>query len=354
MRYCGVRTIGAGGAMVRRALMVLVLVVTCLAPAGVAAPEADGAGQLRCNGQVQLCDRRFDRVALAGAHNAMAYPGSGFQSTYQGRSIRDQLGGGVRALLLDVYQGTPNGAQVCTDPTPLKVAQLTREIGKAGVDRLIALRDSMCPPAGGPTSALYLCHGFCETGATLLADELREVRDFLREHPREVVALVLEDYADAADIADAFDDAGLAHQALRHRPGTRWPTLQTMIRSGKRLVVFSQRQGGTPRWLLPAFEEMQDTPYEFRSVDEFSCAPNRGPATAPLLLVNHWLSTPDGAATAPTVNSRDQLLARVAQCAAERRMVPNILAVNFAETGDLVDVVDAINRSDVPSASGTR
>jgi hypothetical protein len=310
----------------------------------VAAPSLPaGAATKPCNGHAALCARRFEEVTLAGTHNAMLNPGAGFAGAEQGWTIPEQLDAGIRALFLDVYQGTPNGSSVCTDPTPLKVEQLTRQLGKERVDQLIALRNATCPPADGPTSTLYLCHSLCEQGAVPLADELDAVRTFLDENPREVVALVLEDYADAADIEQAFDDAGLTPYTYAHRPGAKWPTLKKMIGSGKRLVVFSERQGGTPRWLLPAFQEMQDTPFTFGAVEEFSCAPNRGPDDARLLLVNHWLNAPDAAATVATVNSHAQLLARIDQCRAERGKVPNIVAVNHAETGDLLSVVDELN-----------
>ena len=324
------------------AILIVLGVAAASSSRGVAAVPA--ARPTRCNGTAALCARRFDEVMLAGTHNAMLNAEAGFAEPDQGWSIRDQLDAGVRALLLDVYQGTPNGAQVCTDPTPLKVEQLTRQLGKPTVDQLIAIRNATCPPADGPTSALYLCHNFCEEGAVPLAEELEQIRSFLDENPDEIVALSLEDYADAADIQRAFEEAGLARHAVVHRPGAKWPTLKKMIASDKRLVVFSERQGGTPGWLLPAFDEMQDTPFTFQTVDEFSCAPNRGPADAPLLLVNHWLSSPDADATVPTVNAREQLLERVEQCEAERQMKPNIIAVNHAEVGDVVAVVDELNR----------
>jgi hypothetical protein len=156
--------------------------------------------------------------------------------------------------------------------------------------------------------------------------------------------LILQDYAEAGDIGHAFEGAHLANQALVHSPGSRWPTLKRMITSGTRLVVFSEHQGGTPRWLLPAFDEMQDTPFTFSTVAQFSCAPNRGPADAPLLLVNHWLSGPDAAAMLPIVNGREQLLARVQRCEAERGMTPDIIAVDHAEVGDVIAVVHELNR----------
>ena len=43
------------------------------------------------------------------------------------------------------------------------------------------------------------------------------------------------------------------------------------------------------------------------------------------------------------MNSYDVLLGRVRQCQAERKLFPTIVAVNFAEQGDLLRVVDTIN-----------
>jgi hypothetical protein len=51
-------------------------------------------------------------------------------------------------------------------------------------------------PAGGgqgPNTAV-LCHGFCELGAYPVVPVLREVRDFMVEHPDQVIILVIEDY----------------------------------------------------------------------------------------------------------------------------------------------------------------
>jgi hypothetical protein len=300
-----------------------------------------------CNGHRELCNRRFDQVAFAATHNSYAIASEGFAEPAQGRSIAEQLDAGIRALLIDVYQGTPTADHVCTDPTPLKVAQLTADLGKQAVDSLIAQRNSTCPPAGSAGSTLYLCHNFCEAGATRFADTLATVRTFLDDHPTEIVSLILEDYVDANAIATAFDVAGLTRSVYAHRLGTPWPTLQAMLAMKKQLVVFSEHQGGTPRWYLPAFKEIQDTPYTFPSVAAFSCVVNRGPAKAPLFLVNHWLASTDepgsAQANAAAVNTKAVLQARVDRCRRVRGRFPNIVAVEFAELGDLLAVVDDLN-----------
>jgi hypothetical protein len=321
------------------------LVVALVAVA--AAPRvqfASAAQEVKCNGHAELCKRRYDEVAYAATHNSMNTVADKFSSPEQERSIADQLAGGIRASLIDVYSATPGTGIVCTDPTPIKVAQVKQDSGQAAVDQLLQIRNSeQCPPPGGPTAGLYLCHSFCEVGATKFDDQLASIRTFLRKNPNDVVTLILEDYAPAEDIMRSFRAAGLEKQLVRHEPGTRWPTLAQMKKRGTRLVVFSQNQGGASPGLLDAFKEMNETPYTFHSAAELSCAPNRGPAKSPLFLLNHWIETTDKRAAAQAVNQYAVLDARAKQCATERGHMPNFVAVNFAEDGDLLRVVDDLN-----------
>ena len=56
----------------RLALLAVVLALVLAAPAA-------AHGGLRCNGPPSLCERRFDRVVLPAAHNAMSSQHAGFQ-----------------------------------------------------------------------------------------------------------------------------------------------------------------------------------------------------------------------------------------------------------------------------------
>jgi len=329
----------AGGGII--GAVVVALLVVAAAP--VVSP-ASGAGEAKCNGHVELCKRRYNEVAYAGTHNSMNTVADMFTSPEQERSIADQLTGGIRAFLVDVYSGTPGTGMVCTDPTPLKIEQLKQDSGQATVDQVLQIRATEpCPPPGGPTSGLYLCHGFCEFGATKFDDQLTNIRTFLRQHPHDVVTLILEDYAPAEDMLKSFRTVGLDKQMVRHQPGKPWPTLAQMNARGTRLVVFAQNQGGAAPVLLDAFKEMNETPYTFHSATELSCAPNRGPAKSQLFLLNHWIDTNDKRAAAQAVNQYAGLDARAKRCATERGHMPNFVAVNFAEDGDLLRVVDNLN-----------
>jgi hypothetical protein len=92
------------------------------------------------------------------------------------------------------------------------------------------------------------------------------------------------------------------------------------------------------------FSLVQDTPYNIRSFDELSCRANRGPTSAALFLLNHWIarSTPT-IADARLMNDRDFLLERVDECADERDQRVNFIGVNFWGVGDVPQVVAELN-----------
>jgi hypothetical protein len=296
-----------------------------------------------CSGSAKLCHRRLNDIAFATSHNAMASSAFGFQDPEQDLTIAEQLKLGVRRLMLDVYTGTPTTDHICTDPTPLKVAQVKRREGQKVLDQLVAIRNAQCPPAGGPTAGLYLCHSFCEVGATSFAEQLQQIKAFLRGSPNDVVVLMLEDYSPAADIMQAFRTAGLDKTLVRHKPGDPWPTLGQLTKQGKQLVVFAQHQGGDAPGLLDQYAEMNETHYSFASSAQFTCAANRGPTKARLFLVNHWIDVTNELAAAQEANAYPLLDARVKQCMHERGHLPNFVAVNYPDQGDLFRVADELN-----------
>ena len=68
--------------------------------------------------------------------------------------------------------------------------------------------------------------------------------------------------------------------------------------------------------------------------------------------MNNWVETtptpkPSNAAV---VNAYPFLLARARECEKERHHIPNIVAVDFYRTGDVVRVVDALNRVGAPAS----
>ena len=296
-----------------------------------------------CNGHAELCSRPLNEVAFAATHNSMSAASEGWLFAAHREGIAEQLDYGIRGLLIDVWFGFPSLKGVGTDLLGKDREAMVALYGAEVVDareRIVA--------GLGPLEdrELYLCHGFCEVGATPLREALDDIRRFLATNPGEVLIVFIQDEAPAEDIAAAFTDAGLERYAYAH-PGrdAPWPTLGELVQRNERLIVMTEHADRAPvPWLQRGFELTQETPFAFHSVEDLSCEPNRGPADAPLFLVNHWIEdispTPEDA---ELLNARDVLLTRLRDCEAERGQTPNLVAVNFYRSGDLLAVIDEIN-----------
>jgi hypothetical protein len=310
-----------------------------------------------CNGFESLCDKRLDQVVLPATHNSMSVPLPGWFSSEQETPIGTQLADGIRGLLLDTHYGDKlSGGKVRTD------------FGNNANIRKIAQQDGVSPQAaeaaqrlrarlgfgGNGKRGMYLCHTFCELGATLLSTGLGQIHDFLATHPSAVMVVINQDYITPADFVKAVGDAGLTQYVFKDFDSKPWPTLREMIDSNQRLVLLAENHAGGAPWYRLAYKSLtEETPYTFRRVslltapDELpkSCQPNRGHEGAPLFLVNHWISTdpvprPSDAAK---VNAYKPLLARAQECEKFRGHLPNLLAVNFYKEGDVFRVVDKLN-----------
>jgi hypothetical protein len=173
-----------------------------------------------------------------------------------------------------------------------------------------------------------------------------QVRAWLAAHPREVVTLFIEDSVTPADTAAALEQAGLSPYLHTQQRGQPWPTLGQMIDSGRRLVVLMERHGGGKKYpgLLPGFDVVQDTPFTNPTAADLSCVPNRGSAHSPLLLLNYWLSNLHQVVTdARKINAYDVLWPYLEKCREERGMIPNYVAVNYYNEGDVFRAVDRLN-----------
>ena len=160
--------------------------------------------------------------------------------------------------------------------------------------------------------------------------------------------LVIEDYISPGDLAAAFAESGLDTLVYRGPATSPWPTLRELADSRQRVLVFTET--GTPGvpWIKPAFEAIQETPYRFRKPADFSCAAHRGGTTGSLFQINHWIdTTPDPSramrrSSMPTTSCSR----RARQCEAERKKLPNVVAVDFYRTGALLRVVRTLNGLD--------
>jgi hypothetical protein len=176
---------------------------------------------------------------------------------------------------------------------------------------------------------------------------LRDVRIFLGQNSGAVVTLIIQDAVSVEDTEKAFSDAGLLPFLYTYNPDKPWPTLGEMVESGQRLVVMSESGAPGPDWYIPAWKVMKETPFDVHSVQDLTCAPNRGDEDNPLFLMNHWINrdAPDRV-DASLLNQRDVIVNRALACKEERGQLPNFIAVNFHRLGDLFGAVDTLNGVD--------
>ena len=296
-----------------------------------------------CNGHQELCDRRIDEVVFAGTHNSMSASNEDFIGANQLGGIRTQLARGVRALALDLHYGFRVDDLVRTDMSRgLGTSEQLTPEQQAAVDRVLALAG-----VGSEDSEPYFCHVRCEPGALKAEVGFARVHDFLRENPNEVVLIILQDEIDAADAVQVLQKSRLADLAYTWEPGSPFPTLRQMIEARKNVLIMAERGGGAEPWYHAAYGAgglLQETEYQFDSVEAMSCAPNRSGTAGPLFLLNHWVSTSSPSPLmAARANARSTLLRRAQECAEARGQRPNILLVDFHDRGDLFKVVDALN-----------
>lgn len=253
-----------------------------------------------CNGATELCARRFDQVVYPTTHNAYSTVAEGFGAPNQMRSLTQQLRDGVRGVMLDVHD-----------------------------------------ERGRP----MLCHGTCLVGKRLLAEGLCDLRRFLDENPREVLTIIFESYVSAAAVEGAFRSAGLLDTVYAHPMGTPWPTLETMISTGKRLVVFTDREGGRLPWYHDVWDFAWETPFAATTPAELdTCRANRGTRGNPLFIFNHFLTAPLASPElARMVNFNPFLVNRARRCQQETNAVPNFVTIDYYELGDLFAAVRTLN-----------
>jgi hypothetical protein len=337
----------AGGVCVA-VLIALVLVFTRDGGEGAlatAAPTRSG----ECNGSVALCELRLNEAVFAGTHNSFSAADSpGWYIANQRRTIKRQLRDGIRLFLIDAHWGVEDDkGKVRTDlaaegrsrnrvakalpPEVLKAAE--RLVGRLGAGEGEGKRD------------LWLCHTVCEIGATRMVDSLTEIREFLEKNRGEVVILFVEPYAPPADIAKVFDSAGLDRYLAELERDEPLPTLGSLVRRNKRVIVLSEKDAdGTVPWYLDGFSFVQDTPLGAKEKQQLSCKLERGDADSPFLMLNHWADffPPRLPANRP-FQTRKFLLSRAHECARERGLPVSLIAVDGYDQGEFLPAVAELN-----------
>lgn len=226
-------------------------------------------------------------------------------------------------------------------------------------------------------SEWHLCHSSCELlDAGKLSTWLKEIKSWLDSNPNDVVTVLLvnSDNASASDLNSEFKTAGIVDYA--YTPSTSaapstWPTLQTLINNGTRLMVFvaSLDSNTDAPYLMDEFSFLFENPYDVTSPSNFSCNPDR-PASVKndlsaaissnrLPLMNHFLyattilnieypnSTYVTTTNAPS-GGVGNLGDTATKCQSAYGRQPAFILVDFFDKGPAIDTVDKLNNVTSP------
>lgn len=202
------------------------------------------------------------------------------------------------------------------------------------------------------TDGIHLCHSSCSlVDAGLLSDWLRQVTSWVQANPTEVISMVLVniDNLPATSFASAFESAGLSQYAYTPSASATslsdWPTLGTLVDSGKTVVVFMNYNADftAAPYIIDQFSNIWEDAYDVTETG-WECAVNRssGNAGSMMMLVNHFLDEtysfgstqffiPDKEQLNVT-NSEASLSLHVNNCNSIWGRAPNHILLDFYDT----------------------
>lgn len=339
-----------------------------------------------CHGSQLLCKRRYNEVVYPATHNGHSYKKS--DVAHQDLSLKEQFDLGIRATTLNVWYDTDSTGKVVPfvcqgidkkllyDP-PLdkaleQVPFLFRPFARTCLEKAAPFKKVVLDAfsyaygtdnAGG---AIPFQHCILDPARQPLQQALADVQTFLRDNPHEIMTLIIEDHtAHLQELAHDFKKAGLTHYVHTQHVDKGWPTLQQMISSGKRLVVFVHGEVDLAYkkfpWMHYLWDYAWDTKSDFKDVSMFKdccydTVPQRGKQAFAqrnkdpnnkVFIVNHFIRDLVGGSkqNAIKANRKNVLRTRLKRLQKETGHLPNIVQVDFFEypAGDFFAVINELN-----------
>lgn len=258
----------------------------------------------QCNGQNAICSKPYNEVAFLTTHNAFNTDSEGFVFPNQNQGIAQQLQDGVRAFMIDVYDLFGN-------------------------------------------TVVY--HGTWTLGYQDIQDDLGEIKLFLDANPNEVITLILECYVSSSTMENELNSSGLSIYLYEKSIGQPWSSLQDMISSNKRLVVFSDQNDATANqgWYHYMWDYMVETHYSVDSPQNFNNEFNRGDSLNELFIFNHFITDANlgigSESDALVVNDYSFLMNRIEENYSVHQKFPNFVTIDFNNVGHGLQVVEDLN-----------
>ncbi|KAI6819754.1 hypothetical protein KC332_g9715 [Hortaea werneckii] len=300
-----------------------------------------------CNNSPSLCNRAYNNVSHLGAHNSpfVRDESNGYSlSGNQYFNSSTQLSAGVRLLTAQVQTESDSGE-------------------------------------------LHVCHTSCALlDAGKLSDWLGEVNSWLEDNPNDVVTVLLVNGAGASanELAAEYETAGIGDIAYTPTSSSSsssasssasnaassssdWPTLQTLIDQGTRMVNFvadlDDNSGAS--YLLNQYDYVFENDYNNVQPSDFSCEVSRPASVANntqqalnqglMPLINHFLYAEVAALDIQYPNTSyitttnapsggtGNLGASASRCSSEYGRAPTFIVVDFFNVGPAIETVDSLN-----------
>jgi len=290
--------------------------------------------QTACNNSPSLCNRAYNNITHLGAHDSpfLRDQSTGFSTSgnqYYNSTV--QLDAGVRLLS----------------------AQVHRKNGATGEDQW------------------HLCHSSCDLlDMGTLANWLRNISSWMNRNPNEIVTVLIVDSDDAtpAQLGAQFEASGISQLAYRPSSATvvpkTWPTLQSLISNGTRLMTFVASITPDPAfpYLMDEFSFVFENDFENDNPRSYSCNPNRPTSlrtvqqaadSGKMFLMNHFLyatmafgiQTPNDTYVNVT-NAQTgfgSLGVAIKSCTEVYNKPPTFVLTDFTNVGPAIASVDAAN-----------
>ena len=214
-----------------------------------------------CNNYPEFCDRKYSDITYVAAHNS-PFVNTNNVAANQEYGVIAQLNDGIRMVSGETHYNAT-------------------------------------------TSTISYCHTSCDLLDVGTAEEFfSNVTRWIKVHPYDVVTVLIvnSDYIGVGNYTKPLEDSGLSRYAYVPPQVpmniSSWPTLASMILTGKRAVIFmdyNANQTEVP-YILDEFSQMWETPFSPTN-RTFPCTQQRPPnlsmqdAEQRMYLANHNLNT---------------------------------------------------------------
>ena len=230
----------------------------------------------------------YNEVTFIATHNSFNTKAGKFRFTNQRISIFDQLNGGVRGLCLDIHEHK---------------------------------------------GELLLFHAYKSLGSEPLSKGLEEIEKYLSQDTAAVVTLFLECYTSANKVEEALREANLFH-FLYTENGDEWDSIDSMLRTNKRLVIFSSRNDASEdqQWYHYYNTHIADTPYSNFKIKDLSVEVNRGHPSNAIFVLNHFVYSWVGTGSkrkAKKINTDAFIEERMKAVQLEYGRLPNFVIIDY-------------------------